>query len=424
MCASRVDDAMMGTMPRSGHTATLLLAAAIVGGATGFAVAGFEWITRGVLLDRVLGAPVLVQAACLLVGLSVAVVAVRFLRAEAPSTADDYIVHFHDDSRGLHPRALPGKILGSIATLGLGGALGFEGPSLYVGAFIGSHLGQRSRGRFGSVDVRSLMVAGAAAGVAAIFKAPATGAVFALEVPYREDQARNSLLPALVGASCGYLAFALINGTGRLFAINGDPPFSFSEIGAALGLGLLCGLGARLMAMMIKSAKTVAARVPPVPRVALGSMILIALLWTADRIYGVDVGIGPGYNIVEWISSGDHAIGLIVLLFVIRLLATTTTLGAGGMGGLFVPLVIAGALTGDVFAVALGDHSNLYPVIGVAAFLGAGYRTPLAGVMFIAETTGRPGFIIPGLLATVAAQFLMGSSSVSPYQQGWDVERT
>jgi CIC family chloride channel protein len=59
---------------------------------------------------------------------------------------------------------------------------------------------------------------------------------------------------------------------------------------------------------------------------------------------------------------------------------------------------------------------TLFPVIGVAAFLGAGYRTPLAAVMFVAESTGRPGFIVPGLIATVVSQLMMGSSSVSTYQ--------
>src|SRR5690606_38482102 len=82
-----------------------------------------------------------------------------------------------------------------------------------------------------------------------------------------------------------------------------------------------------------------------------------------------------------------------------------------------IPLVVAGALTGDLLATAIDEHTSLFPLIGVAAFLGAGYRTPLAGVMFIAETTGRPGFVVPGLIASVASQLVMGGSSVSPCQE-------
>src|SRR5207237_3435913 len=90
----------------------------------------------------------------------------------------------------------PGRILASMVTRGFGGALGYEGPSIYLGAGIGSALQARFSRLFSRSDVKLLLVAGAAAGVAAIFKAPATGLVFALEVPYQEDFARRMLLPA------------------------------------------------------------------------------------------------------------------------------------------------------------------------------------------------------------------------------------
>ena len=97
---------------------------------------------------------------------------------------------------------------------------------------------------------------------------------------------------------------------------------------------------------------------------------------------------------------------------------TTATVGGGGAGGLFIPLVVAGALTGRALGgIAHALDTNLFVVVGVAAFLGAGYRVPLAGVMFVAETTGRPGFVVPGLLAAVAAELVMGRSAVTTYQQ-------
>ena len=89
------------------------------------------------------------------------------------------------------------------------------------------------------------------------------------------------------------------------------------------------------------------------------------------------------------------------------------------MGGLFIPLVVAGALLGRMAVdVVGGGNTTLFVVIGVAAFLGAGYRVPLAAVMFVAETTGRPGFVVPGLLAAVAATLVMGRASVTTYQRG------
>jgi CBS domain-containing protein len=78
---------------------------------------------------------------------------------------------------------------------------------------------------------------------------------------------------------------------------------------------------------------------------------------------------------------------------------------------------VQGAFVGSVASALFSpENATLFPVLGIAAFLGAGYRVPLAAVVFVAETTGRPGFIVPGLIAAVLAQLVMGRASVSPYQ--------
>ena len=120
---------------------------------------------------------------------------------------------------------------------------------------------------------------------------------------------------------------------------------------------------------------------------------------------------------MAWALDPRHGLGLVVAMFFLRALATTATVAGGGAGGLFVPLVIQGVLVGRAVGGLFGaPDSSLFPVIGIAAFLGAGYRVPLAAVMFVAETTGRPGFVVPGLIAAAVAQLAMGRSSVSPYQ--------
>src|SRR5262249_33091192 len=101
-----------------------------------------------------------------------------------------------------------------------------------------------------------------------------------------------------------------------------------------------------------------------------------------------------------------------------------TTVGGGGVGGLFVPLVVAGALTGRLVGGAFNElDTSLFTVIGVAAFLGAGYRVPLAAVIFVAETTGRASFVVPGVIAAVVAELLMGRRSVTTYQLGFSGEQ-
>ena len=133
----------------------------------------------------------------------------------------------------LRVRPALARLVAAVATLGLGGALGYEGPSVYAGATIGERLERRLPRMFATPGRQALLVAGAAAGVAAIFKAPATGAVFALEVPYQDDLARRSLLPALIGAASGYLTYVAIIGTTPLFTVAGRPPFDLRDLGGA-----------------------------------------------------------------------------------------------------------------------------------------------------------------------------------------------
>ena len=121
---------------------------------------------------------------------------------------------------------------------------------------------------------------------------------------------------------------------------------------------------------------------------------------------------------IAWASVPGRSIAIMAAILALRCLATSTTVAGGGVGGLFIPLVVAGALTGSIVGGAVdGPDLTLFIVVGVAAFLGAGYRVPLAAVMFVAETTGRPSFIVPGLLAAVAAELMMGASSVTNYKR-------
>jgi CIC family chloride channel protein len=387
--------------------------------AVGLAVALFEWVTREALFDSVLRAPPWAQAVAPLAGLGLAGLALRWLAGgAAPSTADEYIRNFHDPDRRLPLRPVAGRIVAGVCTLGLGGAMGLEGPSVYLGAAIGSGLQRRFSRLFRHQDAKVLMVAGAAAGVAAIFKAPATGAVFALEVPYQDDTARRMLLPALIASATGYLTFVAFAGTTPLLPVSGSPPFDWRDLGGAVALGLLCGVGARLFAALLLVSKGAVGVLPPLVRVVLAGAILAGLYAGSRALVHEGLTIGPGYRVVEWVTEPRHGVVVVVALLMMRACATAVTVAGGGVGGLFVPLVIEGALlgraVGDVFAIS---SPSLFPVIGIAAFLGAGYRTPLAGIVFVAESTGRPGFVVPGLIAAVVAQVVMGRSSVTPYQR-------
>jgi len=393
---------------------------ALTGGLTGLAVTGFEQLTRRALFEHLHDLPRAAQAAAPLVGLLAAAAVLRWAGGGAsPSTADEYIHNFHAPGP-LDPRPAPARVLASVATLGLGGALGYEGPSLYMGAVIGSALHVRFRRWLTGEDPKLLLVAGAAAGVAAIFKAPLTGVVFALEVPYRDDFARRMLVPASVAAVASYLVFVAFTGTAPLFAVAGAPPFDLRDLGGAALLGVLCGVSARMFAVALTGAKRVSAMVDPWVRAVIGGLVLGGLAGLSFALFSKGLTLGAGYDNLVWALDPRRAVALVLALVAMRAAAALFTVGGGGAGGLFIPLVIEGALLGravsGLFRTA-GNGSHFFPLIGVSAFLGAGYRVPLAGVVFAAEASGRPGFVVPGMIATVVAQLFMGTASASVYQR-------
>ena len=397
----------------------VLFFAAATGIITGAVVAGFEYITREVVYHALLDAPLWVRCVAPVFGLVGAALSIKLLGGGSSATSDEYIENFHERGNRLDVRPFPARMLAAAFTLGSGGALGYEGPSIYAGAQTGSLLQSRLGRFFSREETKVLLVAGAAAGVAAIFRAPATGVVFALEVPYQDDLARRQLLPASIAAASGYLTFVALLGTDPLLPVEGSPGFGFAELAGAVALGLLCGAIARLFSVGVQSIKALGQRFDPLIMATAAGLLLAGLALLTDVVFDAPLTLGAGYDTVTWSLDPTRATGLVFLLFGLRAAATAVTLGGRGVGGLFIPLVVQGALLGRAMGGLFGDtDSTLFPLIGIAAFLGAGYRVPLAAVMFVAETTGRPGFVVPGLIAAVTAQLMMGRWSVSRAQAG------
>jgi chloride channel protein, CIC family len=403
---------------RSHGTRTIVLSL-LTGVLTGLGVAGFELVTARLLLDHLLSdAPAWLQVVAPAIGLTAAALSLRYLASRAsPSTADEYVRSYHARA-GLSLRKIPGRIIAGVATLGLGGAMGFEGPSIYLGAGVGEAIGRRSKSPLARRESKALMVAGAAAGVSAIFKAPATGAIFALEVPYQEDLAAHAVIPALVASASSYVTFVAFYGTTPILHSDGQPVFGIRDLLGAAAIGILCGLGARAFAAFIRQMKALVARIAPVARVVFAGVVLGALVGVSGAVFGAPLTLGPGYDAVRWAQDPAHGVWLLVLLLLLRTVATGATVGGGGAGGLFIPLVVAGALLGTFSAEVVDTPERaLFTAVGAAALLGAGYRTPIAGVVFVAESTGQPGLVVPGLIATALAQFLMGRTTIASYQE-------
>lgn len=399
--------------------------ALVVGGITGALMVGVQRLVVLTVLRRVAAAPLPVLALCPLVGLVLATLCLRYLAGGAtPAIADAYIRNVHDPAP-LDLRPVPGRLLASMATIGLGGALGLEGVAVYVGGAIGTLAESRVGRRLRTEDAKMLLVAGAAAGVAAIFQTPVTGAVFALEVPFRGRLSRRHVVPILAASAAGYVAAILIVGRRPLFPVRGHVSLDGRDLIAALCIGAVVGALAHGFSRLILLAKATVRRVPAPVRVPVAGAVIGGVVVAAARTADVSVVLGPGYDATRWALDPTHAAGLVFGLLLLRIVATTAVLGGGGVGGLSIPLVSIGALTGRCLSGIAGRSGDpLDTVIGAAAFLAAGYRVPLAAITFVAETTGRVGYIVPAMIAVLAADTVIGRASVSTEQRddaeaGW-----
>lgn len=410
----------------------VVLLAALTGAITGAFVRYFEYVVVELLFHALEEANWLWSLFVPGLGLVVAALLLRLVgNGVSPATSDEYLRAFHDSEYPLRWRAFLARTGAAVATLGSGGAMGLEGPSMYAGSAIGAAIQRRLPAPFRGADYRTLLVAGAAAGVAAIFKAPATGAIFALEVPFRDQMARRMLLPALVASASGYLTFVLLadRNTDPLFIVTGDDRsgslFRFVDLFGAILVGIGCAVGARLFSKLMRDAKALTLR--PIGARLIGAGATMTAIVLATRVLTADNGnpadgesltLGSGYNVIAWLGEAEHALWLLVCIFFLRMFATATTLAGGGVGGVFIPLVVSGAIVGRAVGSVFDTvDPQLYVLLGIAAFLGAGYRVPLASVMFVAEATGQPGFIVPALFAAVAADLVMGDVSITGFQR-------
>ena len=314
---------------------TPVLALSILTGAVvAVLIAGFEYISASLILERILHRPLWQIAIAPGVGLLLATLILRYPgRRLGAGTSDEFNRAFHDRNPKLPLRDLPIKMLAGITTIGMGGALGLEGPSIYAGSTIGLGIRDRFRRWLRREDVKILLTAGAAAGVAAVFKAPATGVLFALEAPYRDDVNRRALLPSLLASATSYVTYINLIGHDAVIPFLNDPEnriglnvkqlaikadtdvvwfdsadlatlFTAVEVGDVFGallLGIFAGLGGRFMAWLVRWAKTQSKTSAFVPRVLMGGFALAGLALVADLAFDAPLTIGPGFEAMEWV---------------------------------------------------------------------------------------------------------------------------
>lgn len=341
-------------------------------------------------------------------------------------STEEIIQAYHEHDGAVEMRWFPQKLLAAVTTVGFGGSAALEGPSIYGGAALGSWLWEKlhriPRFHLTAKDRRIMLICGAAAGMAAVFRAPFTGIVFALEMPYKDDLAHEALLPSLIAAVVSYMTLGSFFGSGPLFDFAASTAYTTVDLLWSLLLGALIGLVSMVFVLLFRKVRqgVVAWSWPHWIKLSIGGLVtgLCGLLFL--QVYpGVLVPLGPNYEAVQNILTTAHSSQELVLFAILKLGATLATLGTGGVSAMFVPLFLTGGGLGIAFAQSV-VHSpavGLYAAVGMAAFISAGYKTPLAAVVFVAEATGGHGFIIPALLGAAVAYAVSGDASVSSDQR-------
>ena len=399
-----------------GRTAVVrLLMPAVIGAFTGACVAVAGALVEGEALGWVAAQPGLIPVALVSLALLVTLaVSLGITRVAHPSTAELYIETYHDPAARIPIGQLPGRVLAAAATVGLGGAQGLESPSTLIGAGAGDVLGHARWWRLDPVDARALMVAGASAGIAAVFSSPALGTFYGMEVPYRRDLDARPFIPCAVAAALSYVVRRELVGARHLVDVGRLAPTVDATFIMGVGLVALgCGLGARLFAHVDIWLQHRARDHGRLARAVLGGIVLAALTWVGHTLAQRWVTFGPGYLAVDWLFSAAHPAWLVVTVLAVRASATLACVYGGGGGGVFTALATCGAFIGQLVAMLLDDNTRLYPLLGAASFLGAGYRLPVGTAMMVAESSGDLAVAAAGLVAIAIGQACMGEESVS-----------
>jgi CIC family chloride channel protein len=320
---------------------------------------------------------------------------------------------YHLSNGAISVRDTIAKTFASISTLSFGGSAGPEGPSLLIGGGIASNVSRRLGVRIHYI--RRIFIAGAAAGLAAVFRTPLTAILFALEIPYRNDLDMETFIEAMVASIPAYLVSVIILGSERIFGNAVQAQISVNEIFLSLLLGLICGMYAIFFTKMFSSAErlrgSVRKKAGNVGVIALGTVLLGLIGYFS--IYSI----GVGTQFVSAIISGtSFTLAMVLAIILLKTVATAITLNFGGSGGLFFPTIVIGAGIGFLFS-SISDVSFkiVFMAVGMAALLAGTHKILLTPTAFVVETLGGV-YAIPALLASGVSYLVSGNASFYPIQ--------
>ncbi len=328
-------------------------------------------------------------------------------------------------------RILVTKILGCALSIGGGLSLGREGPSIQIGAMVGKGFA-RSRHRV-LTEERYLMSCGAGAGLSAAFGAPLAGTIFCLEELYH-NFASEVMLSTMAAATTADFVTAYIIGLDPVFGFQINHSLPLRHYWAAILLGLILGVFGCLYNRTIARMQDIFDRIAGwtndfTRRITTGRMtarkpgrieqtwdvgtfakVLVGLTLSYICFFLYPVTLGSGNNLVGEIAQGQFALKALAVLLVVKFIFSTASFGTTAPGGIFLPLLVLGAVTGGVFSEAMeslsgldGQYVESFVVLAMAGYFAAIVHAPVTGVVLITEMTGDFRTLLPMVLVSLIA---------------------
>lgn len=311
------------------------------------------------------------------------------------------------------------SMAGCSLTVGFGGSAGMEAPILYTGAAIGSNIAMLFKQNY---RFRVLLIgAGVSGAMAAIFKAPIAGIIFAIEV-LMIDMTAFSIIPLIISSVTGALVSTFLLGKQIEFYFASSEPFNLHNFHWFALLGIFCGLVSLYFLVVHEKIENRLEKIQsPLKRILIGSTLLGLLIFFFPPLFG------EGYVFMKHILSGEITQlannsffydyrddiwifpGYLLLILIFKVFATSFTTGSGGIGGVFAPSLFMGGIAGALFARVVNQlefarvsESN-FTLVGMAGIIAGVVHAPLSAIFLIAEITGGYELFIPLILTSSIA---------------------
>ena len=296
----------------------------------------------------------------------------------------------------MSPKVAVLKPLSSAIAIGTGGPFGAEGPIIMTGGALGSLFAQFFH--MSAAERKTLLVAGAAAGMTGIFGTPIAAILLAVELLLFEWRPR-SFIPVVVAAVTANCWRPMLFGAGPLFPFSAVAVLPWWGTIAYAGLGIAVGIQSGLLTKLLYGMEDLFERLP------------IHWMWW-PALGGLFVGLGGlvepralgvGYDVIGDLLAGHMVMGAALSILLVKSAIWLVALSSGTSGGVLAPLLIFGGAFGYLAGLALPGDPGFWALLGMAAMLGGTMRAPLTGALFAAEVTGEFRMLVPLLIASVAA---------------------